>query len=300
MLYNSCVKILFATDGSSNALFAQEFLLRYPLGSEDAILCVSVVYKLPTLTPTALPVIGKMVEQQLEEIYQKETGELREVLARAHQFFRDRGFQAEAHLLEGDPAPILARFAKEQRVDLTVVGARGTTQLEEMFLGSVARRLANDTDLTVLVCRPKPFAEEKGLRAIFATDHSPYCEKVGEKLPALIHGKFQSLLIASVLDTAWKGAFPPISQEHLAPAKEALNAKNQTLQAKLEHLAERVGSVVLVGEPRAELMALCDRENADLVIVGARGLSRARRLLLGSVAHQMLTRTKGSVLVVRV
>ncbi|MCL6624389.1 MAG: universal stress protein [Fimbriimonadales bacterium] len=294
------MKVLFATDGSENARFAQEFLLRYPLAPEDLILCVSVVYQLPTLTPTSLPLIGKMVERQLAEIYQKETEELQEALKNAEQFFRAGGFRVETHLLKGDPAPVIARFAEEQDVNLTVVGARGITALEAMFLGSVARYLANDTALTVLVCRQKPFAETEGLRVIFATDHSPYCEKVSEKLPTLLSGKFHSLLIASVLDTSWRGFNPPIAEEHLLSAKEELNTKNQNLQVRLAPLAEKVASVVLVGEPRAELMALCEKENADLIIVGARGGSGIKRLLLGSVAHQMLTRTKGSVLVVRV
>lgn len=294
------MKLLFATDGSHNARFAQEFLLRYPISPQDTIYCVSVVFKLPTLTSTALPFIGKMVEQQLTEIYQKELEELKDVVENARRFFLEKELHAEAHLLEGDPAPTIARFAQEQKVDLTVIGARGTTALEAMFLGSVARHLANDTPLTVLVCRPKPFAEDAGLRVIFATDHSQYCEKVSEKLPSLINGKFRRLLIASVLEIAHRGISLPISQENLLAMKDVLEAKNKDLQTRMAPLTEEVASITLVGEPRAELMALCERENADLVIVGARGLSSVKRLLLGSVAHQMLTRTKGSVLVVRV
>jgi nucleotide-binding universal stress UspA family protein len=47
------------------------------------------------------------------------------------------------------------------------------------------------------------------------------------------------------------------------------------------------------------LVAAASRTRADLVVVGSRGLSRVRRLLLGGVSDRIVTHSRGSVLVVR-
>ena len=53
------------------------------------------------------------------------------------------------------------------------------------------------------------------------------------------------------------------------------------------------------GVPLDELIADVAAFHADLVVVGARGIGGIERLLLGSVAEGVLTRSPVSVLVVR-
>jgi len=68
---------------------------------------------------------------------------------------------------------------------------------------------------------------------------------------------------------------------------------------QLERSGWRARGEVRTGVPMAELLAAIKRARADLMVVGARGVGRVERVLLGSVAGAM---TKGSpipVLVVR-
>jgi nucleotide-binding universal stress UspA family protein len=55
----------------------------------------------------------------------------------------------------------------------------------------------------------------------------------------------------------------------------------------------------VMGNPAEQLVAIAARKRADLVVVGSRGLSRVRRFLLGGVSDQIVTHSRGSVLVVR-
>ncbi|HXQ48156.1 MAG TPA: universal stress protein, partial [Thermoplasmata archaeon] len=48
-----------------------------------------------------------------------------------------------------------------------------------------------------------------------------------------------------------------------------------------------------------ELLALLEQHPIDLLVIGSRGLSTARRLLLGSVSTAMVTHAPCPVLVVR-
>jgi len=53
------------------------------------------------------------------------------------------------------------------------------------------------------------------------------------------------------------------------------------------------------GHPAGRLLAVVRRESPDLVVVGTRGLSRSRKLLLGSVSDAVLRHAPCAVLVVR-
>ncbi len=53
------------------------------------------------------------------------------------------------------------------------------------------------------------------------------------------------------------------------------------------------------GHAGSEVVALADRENADLVMIGSHGKSQADRLLIGSVSTYVVTHSKVNTMVVR-
>jgi nucleotide-binding universal stress UspA family protein len=63
--------------------------------------------------------------------------------------------------------------------------------------------------------------------------------------------------------------------------------------------AAGVESVILEGEVLETLLHWISHHHPDLVVVGSRGLSRGRRLLLGSVSSGLVNRAPCPVLVVR-
>jgi nucleotide-binding universal stress UspA family protein len=56
---------------------------------------------------------------------------------------------------------------------------------------------------------------------------------------------------------------------------------------------------VVVGDPRAEIVRVADEWPADLIVLGARGLGRIKRLLLGSVSLAVARHASCPVLVVK-
>ena len=60
-----------------------------------------------------------------------------------------------------------------------------------------------------------------------------------------------------------------------------------------------VAAEVLKGHVVDELLTFLDEHRPDVMVLGARGLSRTRRLLLGSVSDAVVHHAKGSVLIVR-
>lgn len=75
------------------------------------------------------------------------------------------------------------------------------------------------------------------------------------------------------------------------------------LQAQVEAVRGRhplaIEHELRVGRVLDEILACADARGADLVVVGARGASRLRRLALGTTAERLLRRSRRPVLVVR-
>lgn len=61
----------------------------------------------------------------------------------------------------------------------------------------------------------------------------------------------------------------------------------------------QVDQVMTDGAPLRDLLATVSRVRADLLVVGARGVTGLRQLLLGSVAEGALNRSPAPVLIVR-
>lgn len=53
-----------------------------------------------------------------------------------------------------------------------------------------------------------------------------------------------------------------------------------------------------IGDPTNQLLAICDDQEADLLVIGRRGAGLAERVLLGSVADRLTHHSKIPVLVV--
>ncbi|MBK6277494.1 MAG: universal stress protein [Gammaproteobacteria bacterium] len=58
-------------------------------------------------------------------------------------------------------------------------------------------------------------------------------------------------------------------------------------------------TLVSIGDPAEEIVALARRERASLIVMGSRGLSPVRELLLGSVSEKVIRHAHCAVTVVR-
>lgn len=59
----------------------------------------------------------------------------------------------EHHLLTGDPAPSMVRFAKEHGVDLIVMSTHGRTGFSRLLMGSIAEEVVRKAECPVLTLK---------------------------------------------------------------------------------------------------------------------------------------------------
>jgi nucleotide-binding universal stress UspA family protein len=86
-----------------------------------------------------------------------------------------------------------------------------------------------------------------------------------------------------------------INEGRRAAAQKDLSRATKTLSSA----GWRVDQVVTDGAPLRDLLATVSNVGANLLVVGVRGVTGLRHLLLGSVAEAALNRSPVPVLVVR-
>ena len=63
--------------------------------------------------------------------------------------------------------------------------------------------------------------------------------------------------------------------------------------------AKQIKTEIEAGEPAEGILKAADRHDADMVVLGARGLSDLQGLIMGSVSHKVLNLTRRPCLIVR-
>lgn len=213
----------------------------------------------------------------------------------------------EAEVREGRPSEVILDRSAELAADLLVIGAKGLSAPGEFQLGSTAHKLVHYAGCSVLVARPAERAQP--INIILAADGSIEAQRAAEFLCTLSLRDWAEVTVVGV-DEARAGlprgnrlaerrpvADVPESLRHAL--FEAAEAHVSELVACLRGCRARVLSAVCFGHPTEKILDAAHEHDADLIVVGARGQTRAEPFRLGGVAQKVVKYAPCSVLVVR-
>ena len=148
-------KILVTIDGSEPAKHAFNFGagLAERDGAELVVLIVVPNLPLYIAEEGELSYYPRLLDD-LEQFHEK-------LLAEAIQSLRsDRGeLKASTILRKGNPARNIVEAAREEGVDLIVIGNRGTGGILSWMLGSTSRRVAEACTVPVLIVKDREYCE---------------------------------------------------------------------------------------------------------------------------------------------
>ncbi|MDX2030421.1 MAG: universal stress protein [Blastocatellia bacterium] len=299
------MKILIGYDGSSGseALFPE--LWRSGLPAEAEVLVISVGEAWGLL---AVGFAG------LEDTFASESiGSLKEAVALAREAAeRIQGlfphWQVTHRVEAGSPARVLIQKADSWKPDLVFLGSHGHTSVGRFLWGSVSHSVVTHANCSVHIARAGGKVVTAPIRLIVGADGSPDADAA---VQAVASRKWPEGTEVRVV-TAYHSppAAPSIGlEEHENAAaqmaewleKEKTRAVDTAARATetLTAAGLIVSAIVKKESPKRLLVHEAGIWDADCIFVGARGLGRLERILLGSVSTAVTMHAACSVEVVR-
>ena len=289
------MRVLLATDGSSDAQSASAWLAGFPLAAGSTVRVVTVA----TVAPSPLDI--PTVRDFQAALHQ----EARAVADTTCATLAAPGLTVEARVLTGDPREEVVRAAEEWPADLVVLGARGLSAMAGLLLGSVSTAVARHAPCPVVVVKGPVHTVRRVLIGIDGSEAAQAAVTFVAGLPlprdATVH------LLGVVERPHYPSTAPAVAAGVLRAAiAQAVDERTAALRRALDRAAATLGprapavvQKVLVGDPADAIVRAADTGTADLIVVGARGLGALKRLLLGSVSESVLRHAGCSVLIVR-
>jgi nucleotide-binding universal stress UspA family protein len=298
------MRVLLAYDASPGAADAVKLVTSMPWPPGTSVRVVTVVEPSASAVPAAPLAIARARLGASPEIEAQILEYLESELARVLGLLRAARLDADGEVLHGRPATILVDEAHRFAADLIVAGSRGHGPIASLVLGSVSAELVDHAPCPVLVAR-RPVAE----RVLFASDGSlpaSDAEEVIARWPIFDRSTVRVVSVAEVVRPWHTGIAPTMYRQavdayakDLAAAKSEHEAVARGAAGRLDAAGRAVDATVRVGDAAAEILEEASNWQADLTVLGSRGLTGLSRLLLGSVARNTLQGTECSVLIVR-
>ena len=203
----------------------------------------------------------------------------------------------------GNPAEVILDKASAWPADLIVVGTHGRSKLARVFLGSVSMKLVREAPCSVRVGRAGKL--EGPIRLLIGNDGSSEAEKAVDEVCSRRWAAGSEARVLAVNEL-----LTPVQTDRVAFGQEPYSEINELERhslrdvleksvEKLRHAGLLVSLMIEEGDPKKALIENARKWDADTIFVGARGLHRVERLLLGSVSAGTVDHAPCSVEVVR-
>ncbi|QUC65506.1 universal stress protein [Nitrosopumilus sp. K4] len=137
-------KILVALDGSKNSIRGLGKAIEIAKADKSKIVGVNVV-ELP---------LSYFITRPKMEIKNNMAKKAKKIIEDAKKKCNSAGIDFESKIIPGgDIGYDIVKYAKKQKVNTIVIGARGLNPIKEMFLGSVSNYVLHKSKIPVLIVK---------------------------------------------------------------------------------------------------------------------------------------------------
>ena len=292
------MRIVLALDGSDSSIQARDLVAGLPWADRTAIHLVT-AYEVP-IDWTGGVGAGMAWVGDAEDAIRDE---LAAELERLAEPLAGRGWQIEWQVIRDRPATAVIAAAHSFEADLIAIGSRGRGPLTSMLLGSVSAEVVDQASCSVLVARG-----ERVSQLLVATDGSDVARAIPDLLGTW--GVFRGVAakafsVAPSPERTFElvaGLYTLGRYDFTEDRQQLLDRHRRFAEEMAQRLAEQgipATSTVLAGDAAHEIIAAASGRGVDLIVTGTRGLHGVERVILGSVARNVLLHAPCSVLVVR-
>lgn len=290
-------KILLPIDFSECSKPALEYAARLARDI-SADLHLLHVWELPDFVPRVMPGEGFLDHRALGDLVERRAREALDAFVL--QAERREIPITSAALAIGVPSRTIVEAAAVGGYDLLVVGTHGRTGFSHVMLGSVAERIVRHAPCPVLTVRARSIAPariQKILVPVDYSEHSSASLRYASELARTLHAELDLVHVwdrpTYVADSVMihdqdgeKRSLAAMIRENAELEMRRFLSRFQ--QRKDEETRHFPPHRLLSGEPASTLVAELERGAHDVVVVGTRGRTGLKHLLLGSVAEKLV------------
>ncbi len=294
------MRLMLAYDGSACADAARDLLTTLPLPSGSAVTVVTALERGPQLFGAPEFAVVPRDADEAEELL---LADLQEMLHQAAEPLRTPDRRIDTVVVRGRPASAVVDEAGAAMPDLLVCGSRGHGPLASVLMGSVSAEVVDHAPCPVLVARHRAVhGMVVGVDGSAAASHALAALArwpVFRDLPTHLVSVAQP--ISSWADTMGSSFYPSWVEHHDERDERRSRMRDILDRARDDLLGAGISASMEIreGDPAEQLLKAAEQVDADLIVVGSRGLSTLPRLVLGSVARKVLLHAPQSVMVVR-
>lgn len=301
------MRILLGYDGSKFAEAALGDLHRagLPSDAEVIILCAVDMFDVAASdedTAGVPPQIAQAVEQRQVRL-EEALAEARDVAERGASRVRSAfpSWTVSAEAVADSPGWAILKRAEgfggqPWRADLIIVGAAGHSAVGRVFFGSVAHKVLTHARCSTRIARAGRVSDEGPIRLLVGVDGSDDSHAAVAAIARRTWPEGMECRVLTVADFRMRMSLilctPP-----LPPAAHAERLAREAAEI-LGAAGLQTTTLAREGEAARCLVSEAADFDADCIFVGARGLGRVERFLLGNVSSSVAMRASCSVEVV--
>ncbi len=227
--------------------------------------------------------------------------EILPLLAEGRRLLQEHGVEVpiDTRVAEGRIGEEILRLAGEEGYDVIVMGRRGLSPVKGFFLGSVTRQVLSAAQrTTVFVVGPETVFPPDCpvsplLLPVDGSDSSGAAVRQGAALAQAWLDRHPRLELLHVIDQARVTAALGEASSLVDEGEGILAAARRTLL--VAGFQGEVETRLKVGDPSQAIAREAEEGGFALILMGARGLSPLKQLLLGSVTNDVLHRVTHAV-----
>ncbi len=272
-------KILWATDFSDEAQEALLYAHAFAKTFKASIIALHVVPDFsPALYDTAYVIRGEL--SRTVKLYKDEAKKKLEKLKKA------KAIPFKAIVKEGSASKKIIETAEKEKVDLIVIGKRGMSAIEKLFIGSVANQVLRNSPVPVLITKKKT-GKPSFKKMIVPTDFSAQEEVERDYAWKLAKGFGADITLFHVLELHDYEFSPRVLDELFESLLKRLKQRKKRERAKIK-VSEEVSRAV---NAAVGIVDYAETHNFDLIVISTCVQSRLERFFLGSTTEKVISYT---------
>ncbi len=276
---NFLKKILWATDFSDEAQEALFYTAAFAKTFNAKIVALHCVPDFsPALYDTASVIRGELA-RRVDDM--KKEADKRLQTIKNHQ-----GIPFKIIVKEGNASKKIIETAEEEKVDLIVIGRRGMSAIEKLFIGSVANHVLRNSPVPILVTKKKT-GKPQFKKILVPTDFSDQEEVERDFAWKLAKGFGSDLTLLHILELHDFEFSPQVLDELFTSLLKRLKKRKTREKAEIkveEDVYRAINSSI-------GIVDYAETHKFDLIVISTCVHSKIERFFLGSTTEKVISYT---------